>query len=345
MQLVGAQQASDPMLSVRPFSPLSVDRSDSVRLHCIGCKSDLTTLPYHSLGQEQKPVECMHCLAKLTQHQGIWLALLECRQRYFARFMHDYELVREAEGRGSSDPEFYLCLPFQDRTGRNSWQWSIRSRTFRYFATRILPALEARVSRPLTFLDLGAGNGWLSYRLAQLGHHPIAVDLQTSSFDGLGAAIHYQHSLPKLFPRFQAELDRLPFANGQFDCAIFNASFHYSENYDRTLAETIRCLRPGGTIVIADSPSYSREEVGLQMVEERRKSFQKSYGFASDSLHNREYLTRDRLFYLETRHNLEWVTYKPWYGIRWACRPALAWARRRREPSQFRIYTAQVKTV
>jgi SAM-dependent methyltransferase len=258
--------------------------------------------------------------------------------------MRDYELVREAEGRGSSDPEFYLSLPFQDRTGRNSWQWSIRSRTFRYFGTRILPALEGRVSRPLTVLDLGAGNGWLSYRLAQLGHHPIAVDLQTGSFDGLGAAIHYQHSLPKLFPRFQAELDRLPFASGQFDCAIFNASFHYSENYDLTLAETIRCLRPGGTVVIADSPSYSREEVGLQMVEERRKSFHKSYGFASDSLHSREYLTRDRLFYLETRHDLEWVTYKPWYGIRWACRPALAWVRRRREPSHFRIYTAQVKT-
>jgi len=344
MQLVGAQQASDPMLSVRPFTPLSVGRSDSVRLHCTGCKSDLTTVPYHSLGQEHKPVECMHCLAKLTQHQGIWLALLESRQRYFARFMRDYELVREAEGRGSSDPEFYLSLPFQDRTGRNSWQWSIRSRTFRYFATRILPALEGRVSRPLSVLDLGAGNGWLSYRLAQLGHHPIAVDLQTNSFDGLGAAIHYQHSLPKLFPRFQAELDRLPFANGQFDCAIFNASFHYSENYDRTLAETIRCLRPSGTIVIADSPSYSREEVGLQMVEERRKSFHKSYGFASDSLHSREYLTRDRLFCLETRHNLEWVTYTPWYGVRWACRPVLAWAGRRREPSQFRIYTAQVKT-
>ena len=344
MQLVGAQQASDPMLSVRPFSPLSVVPSDSVRLRCIACESDLTTLTYHSLGQEQKPVECVHCFAKLTQQQGIWLALLERRQRYFARFMRDYELVREAEGRGSSDPEFYLSLPFQDRTGRNSWQWSIRSRTFRYFGTRILPALEGRVSRPLSVLDLGAGNGWLSYRLAQLGHHPIAVDLQTSSFDGLGAAIHYQHSLPKLFPRFQAELDRLPFANGQFDCAIFNASFHYSENYDRTLAETIRCLRPGGTIVIADSPSYSREEVGLQMVEERGKSFQTSYGFASDSLHSREYLTSDRLFYLKTRHNLEWVTYKPWYGIRWACRPALAWARRRREPSQFRIYTAQVKT-
>jgi hypothetical protein len=141
MQLVGAQQASDPMLSVRPFSPLSVVPSDSVRLRCIACESDLTTLPYHSLGQEQTPVECVHCFAKLTRHQGIWLALLERSQRYFARFMRDYELVREAEGRGSSDPEFYLSLPFQDRTGRNSWQWSIISRTLRYFVNRILTTL------------------------------------------------------------------------------------------------------------------------------------------------------------------------------------------------------------
>ena len=346
MQLVGTQQASTNLMSsVRNAASWSVEYHQHVQLRCPSCQSDLAALPYHSLGQDQEPVQCRHCLAKLTQQQGIWLALLESRRRYFARFIRDYELVREAEGRGSDAPDFYLSLPFRDRTERNSWQWSIRTRTFKYIASRILPALANRVSRALTVLDLGAGNGWLSHRLAHLGHHPIAVDLQTNAFDGLGAAVHYMHSLPILFPRFQAELDRLPFADDQFDCAIFNASFHYSENYDRTLAETIRCLRSGGTIVIADSPSYSREEVGLQMVEERRKMFQKSYGFASDSLHSREYLTGDRLLYLERRHNFEWITHKPWYGIRWACRPTVAWTRRRREPSHFRIYTAQVKTV
>jgi SAM-dependent methyltransferase len=344
MQLVATQPVFDFMSSVRPGATLSLERPQYVRLRCPTCKSDLTTWPYHSLGEPQEPVECLQCPAKLTQQQGIWLALLESRQQYFAGFISDYELVRKMEGRGSNDPKFYLSLPFHDRTRRNSWQWSIRARTFKYIASRILPGLAGRVSRPLAVLDLGAGNGWLSFRLAHLGHHPIAVDLLTNPFDGLGAAVHYQDSLPMLFPRFQAELDRLPFCDGQFDCAIFNASFHYSENYDRTLAETIRCLRPGGTMVIADSPWYSREEFGLQMVEERQKVFQQSFGFASDSLHSREYLTSDRLSYLETRHNLEWVTHEPWYGVRWACRPALAWVRRRREPSQFRIYTAQVKT-
>jgi SAM-dependent methyltransferase len=344
MQLVATQPIVGFMSPVRSRARLSVERLQYVRLRCPACKSDIEVSSYHSLGQTQEPIECFHCFAKLEQDHEIWLALPKDRQEYFARFISDYELVRKAEGRGSEDPNFYLSLPFRDRTRRNSWQWSIRAGTFKYIASQILPALADRISRPLGVLDLGAGNGWLSYRLAHLGHHPIAVDLQTNSFDGLGAAVHYRDSLQMLFPRFQAELDRLPFADGQFDCAIFNASFHYSENYNRTLAEAIRCLCPGGTIVIADSPSYSREEVGLQMVEERRKNFQQSFGVASDSLHSREYLTRDRLLYLATRHNLNWVSHQPWYGFRWACRPARAWVRRRREPSQFRIYTAQVKT-
>jgi SAM-dependent methyltransferase len=344
MQLTASQQAGIIRSSIPTVSDLSGERREYVRLRCSACQSDLTTLPYYSLDQTHDPVECLFCFANLEQQEGIWRALPNNRQEYFAQFMRDYELVRQIEGRGSNDSDFYLSLPFRDRTGRNAWQWSIRARTFKYLASRILPDLASRVSRPLSILDLGAGNGWLSYRLALLGHHPIAVDLQTNTFDGLGAAIHYQRSLHMLFPRFQAELDRLPFADGQFDCAIFNASFHYSENYDRTLAEAIRCLRPGGTVVIADSPSYSSEVIGLQMVEERRKTFQQAFGFASDSLHSREYLTRDRLLYTETRHDLEWTTHRPWYGVPWACRPLSAWVRRRREPSQFRIYTAQVKT-
>ena len=34
-------------------------------------------------------------------------------------------------------------------------------------------------------IDLGAGNGWLSYRLAQRGHHPIIGE----AFDGPDVAL------------------------------------------------------------------------------------------------------------------------------------------------------------
>jgi SAM-dependent methyltransferase len=315
-----------------------------INLRCPECHGHLISLSYRSLAQGVCCCFCSACSATVEQELGIWRALPPSRLAHFSQFAKEYEHVRREEGRGSDESKFYLALPFRDLTGRNSWQWSIRAKTFRYMEQEILPKLSGDGDLPLAILDLGAGNGWMSHLLARAGHRPVAVDLLTNSYDGLGAASHYQRALPELFPRFQAELDNLPFADQQFDCAIFNASFHYSENYDRTLAEAIRCLRPGGTILIADSPTYTAEASGQQMQEERQDYFLKRFGFRSNGLASCEYLTPERLIALEARHNLEWSTHRIWHGVRWACRPWLARLKKRREPSQFLLYSARVKT-
>jgi SAM-dependent methyltransferase len=195
----------------------------------------------------------------------------------------------------------------------------------------------------MKILDLGAGNGWMSYRLALRGHQPVAIDLLTSDQDGLGAAVHFRKDLPVLFPRFQAELDRLPFVDGQFHLAIFNASLHYSEDYELTLRETIRCLRAKGIIIIADTAWYRRDESGRQMLAERHQAYLSQYGFASDSIRSLEYLTDERLRTLEKRLGLRWQIHSPFYGVRWAMRPLVAKVGGRRKPSRFRIYVAEVK--
>jgi hypothetical protein len=79
------------------------------------------------------------------------------------------------------------------------------------------------------------------------------------------------------------------------------------------------------------------------MVEEKRKRFFATYGFASDSIASLEYLTPDRLRRLQTAFNLDWGEIKPFYGIRWALRPLRAKLAGRRPPSQFRIYAARVR--
>ncbi len=320
------------------------ETSSSIKLCCPQCNEELDFSSYRALTEGNLSFLCKLCSFSLKQQDGIWLGLTRERQARFAQFVQNYEHIRKAEGRGSDGSKFYLALPFQDLSGRNSRQWSIRATTFRYIEQKILPQLNHRTKSPLSILDLGAGNGWLSHRLARMGHRPVAVDLLINSYDGLGAASHYQSKLPELFPRFQAEVDCLPFADGQFDCAIFNASFHYSENYDRTLTEAIRCLRPGGTILIADSPTYSREASGQQMRQERNEQFLHQFGFRSDELATSDYLTPERLISLEVRHDLEWITHRVWHGMRWACRPWIAKLRRRREPSQFFLYAARVKT-
>ena len=87
-------------------------------------------------------------------------------------------------------------------------------------------------------------------------------------------------------------MDHLPFAPGQFDVAIFNASFHYSVDYEQTLAEIFRCVRKPGHVIIADSPFYSCEENGRKMLAEKHAQFERRFGFRSDSIQNREYRSR-----------------------------------------------------
>lgn len=312
-------------------------------IRCPGCFRSLGSVSRTTYSCFENDMRCVACSMRIRNRKGIWTALTPEREEHFRQFVCEYEQVRAAEGRGSDNAAYYLALPFRDLSSRNQQQWSIRGRTFRYMEDRVFPEMETTMPT-LDVLDLGAGNGWLDYRLCLRGHRPVAVDLLINSADGLGAASHYLARLDRLFPRFQAEFVRLPFADAQFDCAIFNASFHYAEDYESTLGEVIRCIRPGGWVIVADSPWYAHDESGQQMLEERRRAFIQRYGFASDSIPSLEYLTDARLQDLARRFALDWQVHHPYYGIRWSLRPVMARLKKKRQPSEFRIYVARVKT-
>lgn len=296
-------------------------------LQCPRCRVDMGGL------------DCASCGFRMQLSDGIVHALPPERVAYYARFMEDYERIRAAEGRGSAKEDFYLGLPYKDATGSNSHQWLIRARSYDYLTKHVLQrASEDSGGR---ILDLGSGNCWMSYRLALAGYRPLAVDLLDNDRDGLGAAAHYQKHLPELFPRFQAEAAHLPFQDEQFDAVIFNASFHYAEDYAATLREALRCVRGGGVVIISDTPWYAREESGQQMLAERYAAFSRLYGTASDSIKSLAYLTTERLRLLEKELSIRWTIHSPRYGFKWAMRPLMAKLRGKREPSRFRIYVAR----
>jgi SAM-dependent methyltransferase len=241
-------------------------------------------------------------------------------------FLEQYGRIRAAEGYGSSSDAYYRSLPFIDDP-----HWKIRAATFRYFVRHILPAT------PSTILDLGAGNAWLSNRLAELGHAPVAIDIFRDRRDGLAASCHYETS----FPRLEAEFDHLPVASGRFDLAVFNASLHYSANYTRTLTEARRCLRPGGRIVVLDSPVYRLHAHGEAMRLERQALFERQYGFRSEALRSIEFLDEEMLATLAHELQFTWVVHRPWYGLAWHLRPAVARLAKRRPPARFVILEAR----
>jgi SAM-dependent methyltransferase len=292
-----------------------------LRLHCPRCRTSIDMLA------------CPACGFVVAVENGIARALPPESAAHLARFIADYERIRMAEGRGSESEAFYLALPYRDTGGTDRDQWRMRARSYDYIVRHLLAG--SRV------LDLGAGNGWMSYRLALAGYRPVAVDLLAHDRDGLGAARHYRARLPALFPRFQAEMRRLPFADAQFDTAVFNASFHYAEDGEACLREALRCVKAGGTVIIADTPWYARDESGRRMLTERREVFLRRHGIAADAIASLGYLTDERLRRLSDALSIRWEVHRPWYGPRWAMRPLMAKLRGRREPSRFRLYLAR----
>jgi len=296
-----------------------------MKLICPECKA--VSVDLDSVCERGCP--CARCGFPLRKTGGIVRALAPQRQSFYQRFLGDYATIRRAEGRGSDDREYYRALPYKDLSGKNRDQWRIRARSYRYFERNLLQ------QRGLDILDLGAGNGWMSYRLSQRGDRPVAVDIFPDPLDGLAAATQYG-----TFPTVEAEFDRLPFADGQFDLTVFNSSFHYSTNYQATLSEARRCLKPSGRIVILDTPLYKLREHGERMRAERHAYFQAQYGFASDSIPSLEFLHELQLSELSRELRLRWQIYQPWYGWKWHLRPWKARLKGSRPPSRFCILEA-----
>ena len=305
-------------------------RAPLLRFACPRCHSALSSLADDEL-------LCSSEGSHFRRQDGIWRFLLPERAATFERFIREYETVRRGEGRGSQDAAYYRALPFEDQTGRFRRDWEIRSRSYSAFVRRLLQPLERRLARPLLALDLGAGNAWLANRVAQRGHAVAAVDLLTNDSDGLGAYRHYSSD----FTPVQAEFERLPFEEGQFDLAIYNASFHYAVSYEAVLRECLRILRPEGRVAILDTPIYRRSSSGEQMVREREAQFQRAFGFPSNSIPSENYLTFQRLRDLSRALAMEWEMIAPSYGLRWAVRTWRARLLRRREPARFLTLAGQ----
>lgn len=243
------------------------------------------------------------------------------------RFRAEYAAVRESEGRGLTG-EALRSLPFL-AAGPLAREWKVRARTFIALLRHVVEPLERH--GPLDVLDLGAGNGWLSYRLACRGHRCTALDLRDDTVDGLGAA----EELGRLaaFECRAGSFEELPFPDRSMDLAVFNASLHYATDLAAVMAEAKRCMRSGGTIAILDSPFYPRASDGAAMVREKRRVLGVP---AIDSI---EFLTPAGL---RAASGLAWRRHKVRYPLWYELRPVVARLRGARRPSRFDLWTATV---
>ena len=257
------------------------------------------------------------------------------------RFAEDYAAHRQAEGRGYAGDQL-LALPYV-RSAPLARQWAVRARSFEAFMARLVRPTARAAGRTLRLLDLGAGNGWLSYRVALEGHCATALDIRDDDVDGLGAAAPFLQRTGGRMRTAVAAFDVIPARDASFDIAVFNASLHYATDLADVLEEAARVVRPGGRIVILDSPFYRREADGLAMVAEKVADARHRFGERAEvlmALPFIEFLSRERLAAASAPIGLKWrrsrVLYPLWYELR----PFTAKLRGARAPSRFDLWVS-----
>jgi SAM-dependent methyltransferase len=91
-------------------------------------------------------------------------------------------------------------------------------------------------------LDVGAGPAILSGELAPLISRAVALDPSAAMLAHAPAGVE----------RVVGEAEAMPFADGSFDLVTAVNALHHVADMERTLAEMVRVLAPGGRIVVQD---------------------------------------------------------------------------------------------
>lgn len=118
------------------------------------------------------------------------------------------------------------------------------------------PELRARIHGKV--LDVAAGSCWLSAKAALLPEveQVYALDLSERFLRTTGERIvrHFGAD-PEKVTFVASDFNHIPLEDGSLDCAFLFAAIHHSLSPIKTLQEVGRCLRPGGAILVVESPS------------------------------------------------------------------------------------------
>lgn len=295
------------------------------------------------------PAACSRCGRDFERVEGLADLRPAADLVKLRRFADEYATVRRAEGRDAIGRADLRALPWPGPRTPMAWEWLIRAVSYETFLDRVLRPMVAD-GRVLRVLDLGAGVGWLSHRLAWEGCRALALDVCADRRVGLGAARDLLDlrapdvdgpSATGSMTLALADFNHLPLSDACVDVVVFNAALHYSPHLAVSLAEAARVLAPRGLVAVLDSPTYVDPSAGRAMAAARKAGFNERFGFASDARESVEFLTRDDLAAAGSATGLTWRYLIPNHGWRWNLRRAWRQLLLGRESASFPVALAQ----
>lgn len=184
----------------------------------------------------------------------------------FREFEQLYIGLRNDEQRIYSDEEV-AWLPDVDENHVHKKEWKIRKAS----AEKLVQYLKHK-KRPLKILEVGCGNGWLSYHLSQIGSCEV-TGLDINWFE-LQQAQRVFAAIPNL--RFiYGDINSSLLESEKFDVIVFAASIQYFPLFKEVINKMLGHLNKTGELHIVDSRFYSENEI-KEAEQRSREYFQRS---------------------------------------------------------------------
>lgn len=137
----------------------------------------------------------------------------------------------------------------------SKWGIDFGPKDQRQVRAKIAKALGGWPGRPFAeALEIGAGTGYFSLNLLQLG----LIERATATDISEGMLAELRASATELCLEVRAvtaDAEELPFADRSFDLVFGHAVLHHVPDLERAFAELHRVLRPGGTLAFCGEPS------------------------------------------------------------------------------------------
>jgi SAM-dependent methyltransferase len=209
------------------------------------------------LDRDGDALRCRHCGASFPVHDGV------------ANCLFDLHEVPERERSAvSGEDRRHWVAPTPGPAGADVAAAEAAYRQRVAEARTIVEELierEPLPTRPLV-VEVGADFGWTSALLVERGARVVATEIS----DHL---LHAPAAAAADLCRIQADMNRLPLADGVADVVWASACVHHSWDLDRTFREIARVLRPGGRAYLCNEPlpAWPRWLLGFGFGREERE--------------------------------------------------------------------------
>jgi len=162
-----------------------------------------------------------------------------------------YLELRKQEGRIYTDEEVKL-LPKIPAGHPLAFEWKIRKKS----SEKLVKYLSSK-KLPLTILEIGCGNGWLSYSLAKIaGSEVTGLDINLTELNQATNVFSDQLNLQFVY----ADIFDTWFDEKKFNIIVMAAAVQYFPEFEKLIDRLLSLLAKGGEIHLLDSPFYKSEK-------------------------------------------------------------------------------------